>query len=171
MTATKRNARNKVFYARKTDGDIFTMISYSLNYFQIIEQLLRQYLKSVSEIISERSKDIPFKLQFYKETDSLGKLVEAFEKLNNNKQLIKELRKIAHDRNIVAHKVWHNFWGDVSETVIKSKGQDNNIINQAINEMTGKHVSKLKKVCNNAAKCLFSLTTEYVRIHKIEEQS
>jgi len=170
MTGTKKNARNKRIYIKKTGDDIYTMISYSLHYFQLIEELIRQYLKLVSEIISKRSKDIPFNFQFYKENYSLGKLVDIFEQLNNNEQLIKELHKIAIDRNIVAHKVWHNLMSDLSKTIVKSKSHDKNIIDQAINEMTGEHIYKLKKVCREAATCLSSLSTEYQRIRAIREQ-
>lgn len=141
------------------------LISASLMYFQLIELAIKEYFKLLSEIITEKLKDIiPSDFQFYRDRDTLGTLVDIFKKLNNNTELIKELDKIVEDRNIIAHRIHLNYMDSFSKAAIKSKGQDQAILNQAINEAWAGHFSALEAILSRAKNGLFSLAEEQKKI-------
>lgn len=75
--------------------------------FQYIEEGLKMYVTSVNKRIKEKMKnEFPFKYErSWVEDDSLGKLIKKFEKINNNNELIKELKSLRPLRNEIAHKI------------------------------------------------------------------
>jgi hypothetical protein len=74
--------------------------------FQYIEEAIRQYLGRCEIIIADRL----YSITKYRIDDrgmdklSLGRLVDKFEKVNGNDDLIKEIRAIIVERNFVAHR-------------------------------------------------------------------
>lgn len=81
-------------------------ISLVLYNFQLIEQALKSYICVAIEKIKERTKDvIPYKYnRKWVNNDTLGKLIKKFEKINDNKELIKEIKRLTPYRNKVAHQ-------------------------------------------------------------------
>ena len=146
-----------------------TMISHSLSLFQMLEESIKQYLQLAYEIISERSKDIPFNMQLYEENDSLGTLIRKFQKLTNNKQLIEDLKKVTKDRNRIVHRLWRSFFDEVSNTVTRAQHRSSEIFGQAIGNVSLRYVKELIEVSKKTTACLTSLQTEYQRLQKRKE--
>jgi hypothetical protein len=171
MTEIKRNAEKDIRYRTTAiGGGFFDMISSNLILFQLIEETIKGYLDLVSEIISGRSKDIPFKLQLYKKRDGLGKLIIIFKQLNDNKKLIEDLAKVAEDRNIVAHKIGRIYFDAISNTIKELKNWDKDSLEKALKETTSKHISEQKKVLRRAGDCIGPLQEEYQRIFAIRKK-
>ena len=96
----KMNDKSKYF------DDYVNLISAILVNFQFIEEGIRMYISGVLKYIeTELSGVIPF---HYNDTDiakdSMGKLINKFEKLNNNNDLITELKDLIKYRNDCAHR-------------------------------------------------------------------
>ncbi|MGD9161329.1 MAG: hypothetical protein PVG39_23145 [Desulfobacteraceae bacterium] len=74
--------------------------------FQYVEESIRLYLSEVYKYISAQISDVlPFSYGYNDlEKNSLGRLVKKFEKLNDNKQLISELKHLTPHRNESAHR-------------------------------------------------------------------
>jgi hypothetical protein len=86
--------------------DYVNLISAILVNFQFIEEGIRVYISGVYKYIeTEITGVIPF---HYSDTDiakdSMGKLINKFEKLNNNSNLIAELKDLIKYRNDCAHR-------------------------------------------------------------------
>jgi hypothetical protein len=77
-----------------------------LTEFQYMEELLKMYLSDCYILIkSEVSEIIPFKYSRTDvETNSLRRLIDKFEKVNNNTGLLALLRQLTKVRNDVAHR-------------------------------------------------------------------
>lgn len=74
--------------------------------FQLIEMALKEYLWTAIKKIKETTKGtIPFKYdKSFVNKDSLGALIEKFEKMNDNQKIITELRRLKPQRNEIAHQ-------------------------------------------------------------------
>ena len=145
--------------------NMHNMISASLLHFQLIEEAIREYFKLLSAIISDKVKDIiPSGFQFYEDNDTLGTLIKKFEKLNNNKELIKELNKINKDRIYVAHKIWPHYMASLSKAVIESKGRDQATLTQALDKVPSSYLSNLRVIVLKTTRCLSSLADEQKKI-------
>lgn len=74
--------------------------------FQYIEQALRVYITCSNMIIKKKLLGImPYRYGYdFIENDSLGKLLEKFEKVSDNVDLVKKLKKLVPERNRIAHR-------------------------------------------------------------------
>ncbi|MDD3296241.1 MAG: hypothetical protein PHU64_02655 [Candidatus Omnitrophica bacterium] len=81
-------------------------ITATLAKFQYIEEFLRMYIQKVNSRIRKTMKGkIPYKYsEKWVKKDSLGTLIDKFEKNNDNKILIKRLKSLVPERNKIAHK-------------------------------------------------------------------
>lgn len=88
-------------YRRYTEEIIATLYN-----FQLIEMALKIYISKAIKIIKDKtSGTVPFKYtEKWVENDSLGKLIQKFEKLSDNSRLIEELKKIKPRRDAIAHQ-------------------------------------------------------------------
>ncbi|WP_316674995.1 hypothetical protein [uncultured Tolumonas sp.] len=101
--------------------EFYLKVAYALSGCQLIEQELKLYLTQAFELIN---KCINNKLVFKFSGDdyanaSLERLIEAFQKLTNNEELVKELRAFKDERNFLSHKgISHclDYEGDLFES-------------------------------------------------------
>lgn len=86
--------------------DYVNLISATLVNFQFIEEGIRMYISGVFKFIeTELSGVIPFHYNDKDiEKDSMGKLINKFEKFNNNNDLIAKLKDLIKYRNECAHR-------------------------------------------------------------------
>jgi hypothetical protein len=117
--------------------------------FQYIEEALRMYITVANRMIKNKMKNfLPFKYYYaWVRKDSLGKLIDKFEKINDNQELIKKLKLFTHDRNKIAH-----------ESLLLTTQEQNDEIFQctAVDELDKLH-EELKKV-------LFEILAEWKKI-------
>lgn len=129
--------------------DYVTMIGSILVDFQFIEESIRMYISNAFKyIVTQLSGEIPF-LYDYKdiEKDALGKLINKFEKLNDNKRLIAELNDLKKYRNDCAHRGFLLTGEQVhDEKYLKSD------------------LKKLEKIKERTANCLSELHKEVLKI-------
>lgn len=88
------------------DDEFYLNVAYALSACQIIEQELKLYITEALEFarrcIGSR---LAFKLSGEDYADaSLERLIEAFKKLSDNDELIKNLRKFKNERNFLSHQ-------------------------------------------------------------------
>lgn len=102
-------------------NDFYLKVAYALSGCQLVEQELKLYISEALELVRKCvGKKLPFKMsgEDYAES-SLERLIEAFRKLSNNDQLVKDLRKFKDERNFLSHKgIAHclDYEGDLFET-------------------------------------------------------
>lgn len=129
--------------------DYVTLISAILVDFQFIEEGIRMYISRVFNYIeTEISGVIPFRYDDKDiEKDSLGKLVNKFEKFNDNNDLIAGMKDLTKYRNDCAHRgfLLTNEQAYV-EKYIKNRQED------------------MEKVKKRTADCLSGLHKEVVKI-------
>ena len=87
-------------------NDFYLKVAYALSGCQLIEQELKLYITEALELARKCiGKRLPFKLNGDDYADSsLERLIEAFRKLTDNDQLVKDLRKFKEERNFLSHK-------------------------------------------------------------------
>lgn len=134
--------------------DYVTLISAILVDFQFIEEGLRMYISDVFRYIEkELSGVIPFHYDDKDiEKDSLGKLINKFEKFNDNNDLIAELKDLIKYRNDCAHRGF--LFPDeqaYDEKYLKSRIKD------------------LEKVKKRTADCLSGLHKEVVKTELLKD--
>lgn len=93
-------------YAKNKYEEYIMEAALSLYNFQLIEEALKDYILSCIKKIKEKTKGvIPFKYDgTWIDKDSLGTLINKFEKMNSNQVLIKELKRLKPYRDKIAHK-------------------------------------------------------------------
>jgi hypothetical protein len=123
--------------------------------FQHIEEAIRQYLLRCEYIIATRLEGIAKYRISEKQIDkfSLGRLVDEFERFNDNDDLIRRLRSIVAERNFIAHQ---------SYIVLHEKGGKL----EEIEEIKPLY-ERAVKAKESAEKCFFELIQE---IEKLEER-
>lgn len=103
---------------RNPDKEYSNKIIANLYNFQLIEEALKWYIEVAIKIIKEKLKGIiPYKYsRACINSDSIGKLIEKFSKLNNNQGLIGELKGVIKHRNDLAHRgllITQDEWNDI----------------------------------------------------------
>ncbi len=88
--------------------DYFDLIPPILLDCQFIEEMLRMYISNSYEIIKKKlNKSIPFKFSYADlKSDNLGVIIKKFKKLNNNKDLIKNVEIVRKHRNFCVHQAY-----------------------------------------------------------------
>jgi hypothetical protein len=88
------------------DNDFYLNVAYALSACQLIEQELKLYITEALELARKCiGKKLPFKMNGEDYADaSLERLIEAFRKLSDNDNLVKDLRKFKEERNFLSHK-------------------------------------------------------------------
>ena len=134
--------------------DYVTLISAILVDFQFIEEGIRMYISNVFKyIVTELSGVIPFRYDDKDiEKDALGKLINKFEKFNDNNKLIAELNDLKKYRNDCAHRGFLL----KDEQVYDDKYLKNRL----------KELEKVKKRTEN---CLSGLHKEVVKIELLKD--
>ena len=97
--------------------DVITKI---ITDFQYIEEALRLYLSEAYTKIKERMKgELSFKYNYEGiSKDALGKLIYKFEKINDNQNLIKELKELNPYRNNIIHRGLLLTVGDLNDKLL-----------------------------------------------------
>lgn len=103
------------------DGGFYLKVAYALSGCQLIEQELKLYITEAFELARKCiGRKLPFKISGDDYADaSLERLIEAFRKLSDNEQLVKDLRKFKDERNFLSHKgitQCLDYEGELSET-------------------------------------------------------
>jgi len=129
-----------------------SMIGDILIDFQFIEESIRMYLSNAFKYIGIRlSGLIPFRYDYSDiEKDALGKLINKFEKFNDNKPLIAELRDLTQYRNDCAHRGF---------LLTHEEMYDDKYLE---NELKG-----LEKIKERTEKCVSDLFREWGKIEKL----
>lgn len=88
------------------DNDFYLKVAYALSGCQLIEQELKLYITEALELARKCiGRKLPFKMNGEDYADSsLERLIEAFRKLSDNDQLVKDLRKFKDERNFLSHR-------------------------------------------------------------------
>jgi len=88
------------------DNDFYLKVSYALSGCQLIEQELKLYITEALELARKCiGRKLPFKMIGEDYADSsLERLIEAFRKLSDNDQLVKDLRMFKAERNFLSHR-------------------------------------------------------------------
>ena len=134
--------------------DYVTMIGGILVDFQFIEESIRMYISDAFKyIVTQLSGVIPF-LYDYKdiEKDALGKLINKFEKFNDNKRLIAELNDLKKYRNNCAHRGF---------LLTDEQVHDEKYLKNGLKE--------LEKVKKRTANCLSDLHKEVVKTELLKD--
>ena len=133
--------------------DYVTLISAILVNFQFIEEGIRMYISDVFKyIVMELSGVIPFRYDDKDiEKDALGKLINKFEKFNDNNDLIAELKNLIKYRNDCAHRGF---------LLTDEQAYDEKYLKNRIKE--------LEKVKERTADCLSGLHKEVVKIELLK---
>lgn len=86
--------------------DITIKLSSVIMNYQFIEEGLKIYLEKSFELIRQKLNDeLPFEYNRATiEKYPMGKLIKAFDKHSNNKELVKKLEALPEKRNDIAHK-------------------------------------------------------------------
>lgn len=107
----------------------------ALTYYQILEESLKEVLKSCHEIIQLQTKgvfsyQIPIKSI---ENSAMGRLIEMFKVFFPDKELINLLKKVKNERDEIAHKGYIKFAsGGVQKNLIQKEiCKINNAVNKA----------------------------------------
>jgi hypothetical protein len=130
-----------------------TLISAILVDFQFIEEVIRMYISCVFKYIgTELSGTIPFRYDDKDiEKDSLGKLINKFEKVNNNNDLIAEMKELTKYRNDCAHRGF---------LLINEQAYDEKYLKNRLKD--------LEEVKKRTADCLSELQKEVVKIELLK---
>ena len=133
--------------------DYVTLISAILVDFQFIEEGIRMYISNVFKyIVTELSGVIPFRYDDKDiEKDALGKLINKFEKFNDNNKLIAEMNDLKKYRNDCAHRGF---------LLTDEQVYDENYLKNRLKE--------LEKVKKRTANCLSGLHKEVVKIELLK---
>lgn len=88
------------------ENHFYQSVTWALMGCQQVEQELKLYITEALDLVRKRLGDrLPFKMSGTDYEDaSLERLIEAFSKLTNNQQLVKDLRKLKVERNYLSHK-------------------------------------------------------------------
>jgi hypothetical protein len=124
-----------------------------LGSFQTLELSLKIYIAKSYDIIRKRlNGDFPYEYRYSDiENLPLGKLLQIFEKINVNKSLHKDIKVLAKDRNILAHKSLH-FTHETLRNLL-----DLNIDDQ---------INNYEKIEIELNKCLITMSEELENIFK-----
>lgn len=133
--------------------DYVTLISAILVDFQFIEEGIRMYISNVFKyIVTELSGVIPFRYDDKDiEKDALGKLINKFEKFNDNNKLLAELNDLKKYRNDCAHRGF---------LLTDEQAYDEKYLKNRLKE--------LEKVKKRTANCLSGLHKEVVKIELLK---
>lgn len=133
--------------------DYVTMIGAILVDFQFIEESIRMYISNAfKHIVTQLSGVIPFRYDDKDiEKDALGKLINKFEKLNDNKRLIAELNDLKKYRNDCAHRGF---------LLTHEQMHDEKYLKSGLKE--------LEKIKERTANCLSELCKEVVKIELLK---
>ena len=125
-------------------------VIHGLSAFQLIEELLKSYIKYSFKLIRVNLDDsIPFSfdVQDY-EKAALGTLTKTFGKLTSNDNLRKTLNRVASQRDYIAHQALVRYIKD-------PKDQEHHDL----------HKSKIDEIILEAWQCLFELKLEYEKLN------
>ncbi len=133
--------------------DYVTMIGAILVDFQFIEESIRMYISNAFKyIVTQLSGVIPFRYDDKDiEKDALGKLINRFEKFNDNKRLIAELNDLKKYRNDCAHRGF---------LLTHEQVHDEEYLKSGLKE--------LEKIKERTANCLSELCKEVVRLELLK---
>jgi hypothetical protein len=115
------------------------MIGYSLMYFQLIEQALRDYLNG--------------KEKKYSRKDSLGILVAKFKEIHPTDPLGNKLDAINEKRIRIAHNIWLETM-KVNEEILRVARKD---INKVLQDYFSDKVKELMDIQQQSNECLIEL--------------
>lgn len=109
------------------------------------------YISIAYEIVKKQSKDyFPFKFSYQDlEKDSMGKLVDKFDKFSTNSELVGDLRKIIPLRNLVTHR----------GLLLKVGEIDNELLNKDI-----------ESIVERSKNCLDKLMIEWKKIQELSKK-
>lgn len=132
------------------EEDFYLKVAYALSGCQMVEQELKLYLTEALDLVRKRLGDrMPFKMKGDDyENSSLERLIEVFNKLTNNNDLVKELRKFKEERNFLSHQgiahcldyerdLFHTKAADFEDRLAKIK-QDAHLLRSQIHEEANK---------------------------------
>ena|SRR3989338_607323 len=99
-------------------------VAMALYNFQLIEMALKEYICTAIKQIKEKVQgSIPFKYdKSFVEKDSLGALISKYEKMNDNHEIISELKRLKPHRDKLAHQglvLSHKDWNDKFQIAIR----------------------------------------------------
>ncbi len=90
----------------KKEDEFYLQIAHALSGCQLVEQKLKLYITEALELATKCIKGkMPFNMRGddYANT-SLERLIQTFDKLTDNKMLVKELNKFKDERNFLSHR-------------------------------------------------------------------
>lgn len=92
-------------HARRKAEEFYLQVAYALSGCQLVEQELKLYIAQAYQYIRKQvGKRLPFKMSGDDvENFALGRLIETFEKLSDNKALVADLSKFTRERNYLSH--------------------------------------------------------------------
>jgi len=126
----------------------------ALTNFQFIEESIRMYLHFSYRIVSRKLENrTPFNFS-YKDVrkESLGTLLEKFEKFNSNTRLIKKIRSLTKERNFIAHRAY----------LMTSEEQKDD-------KYLSKQIKKIEEIIDKSNKCFYELNKETEKVSDIFE--
>jgi len=88
------------------EDDFYLKIAHALSGCQLVEQELKLYITEALELAAKCiDGKMPFKMKGDDYADSsLEKLIQAFKKLSNNDDLVRDLSKFKVERNFLSHR-------------------------------------------------------------------
>lgn len=88
------------------EDEFYLKIAHALSGCQLIEEQLKLYITEALELVSKCIDGrVPFKMKGEDYANaSLERLIQAFRKLSDNEQLVKDLNSFKDERNFLSHK-------------------------------------------------------------------
>jgi hypothetical protein len=120
--------------------------------FQFVEESLRMFISNSYQYIAKQlSKKIPFEYDYRDvEKDALGTLINKFEKLNDNKPLISELRDLTKYRNDYAHRGFLTTYEEMNNS-----------------QHLESELETARDIKKRTQQCLFALLKEWKKIQEL----
>ncbi len=89
-----------------SDDDFYLRVAHALSGCQLVEQELKLYISEALELTQKCvSGKLPFTMSGSDYANaSLERLIDVFQKLTDNKSLVRELSKFKEERNFLSHK-------------------------------------------------------------------
>ncbi len=105
------------------EDDFYLKVARALSGCQLVEQQLKLYITEALELVRRRvGKRLTFKMTGADYEDCpLGRLIDVFNKLNNNKSLVRDLRKFKKERDFLSHRAitrCHDYEGGLFQSAV-----------------------------------------------------
>ena len=106
LDTTPKNQETQYEGYLQMKDEFYLKVAHALSGCQLVEQELKLYITEALELVRECvGNKMPFKMkgEDYAK-DSLGRLIDVFEKLSDNKGLVSDLRSFTEERNVLSHQ-------------------------------------------------------------------